>query len=523
MPFCRSSFSFSQPRRHLLLGGGGWALGLAAQAATVPSGGSQAHLCGVFGPLFGWPIIPIHVTLLPDGRVLSFGSTVTGKQGGQLHYAVWDPALGQQADAFTVLPNATGTDIFCAGQALLPDGQVLIVGGDRTVNGMRNYANDKVNLFDPRTNQLRPQPQAMATQRWYATVVTNAQGEQVVMGGRDDRAYNANVSDGDDDTPSTSATYAPTPEVRGATGRWRTLSQASSEGAFVKGWFYPKAFLAPDGGIVIVNSAGRIYALDSRGAGRLTATGARVPKGMAQLPFAQQRPGLAVTLRADGSAWCVDARASSTTPQISPLPSPSALRRHGTLTTLPDGQLWLYGGSSGGNTLNGASYHGELWQPGDRAWRRSASGSVARLYHSVALLLPDATVLTAGGGAPGPLTNLNAEIFYPPYLYRRDGSGQPASRPQIVEAPTTLGWGHAWTVRMADAAAVGRVVLVRSGAMTHNFNNEQRWLPLAFEQTGPRLSGTVPNAVAALPTGFYLLFVWRADGVPSVARTVLVA
>lgn len=522
MPFYRSAFSFSPLRRHLLLGGGSWALGLAAHAAAIPPGGSQAHLKGVFGPLFGWPIIPIHTTLLPDGRVLSFGSTVTGKQGGQLHYAVWDPALGQQADAFTVLPNTTGTDIFCAGQALLPNGQVLIVGGDRFVNGVRNYANNKVNVFDPSTNQLRQQPQAMRTQRWYATVVTNAQGEQVVMGGRDDRDYRANDGD-EDDTPATAATYAPTPEVRSATGRWRTLSQASSEGAFVSGWFYPKAFLAPDGGIVIVNSVGKIYALDSQGAGRLTATSARVPKGLAQLPFAQQRPGLAVTLRADGSAWCVDARASSTAPQVSPLPSPSALRRHGTLTTLPDGQLWLYGGSSEGNTLNGASYHGELWQPGDRAWRRSASGCVARLYHSVALLLPDATVLTAGGGAPGPLTNLNAEIFYPPYLYRRDGSGQPAARPVIQEAPQSLGWGERWQVRMADDRPIGRVVLLRAGAVTHNFNNEQRWLPLAFEQAGARLSGTVPSAVAELPTGFYLLFVWRADGVPSVARTVLVA
>lgn len=522
MPFLRPSFSFSPPRRHLLLGGGGWALGLAAHAVAIPPGGSQAHLKGVFGPLFDWPIIPIHATLLPDGRVLGFGSTVTGKQGGQLHYAVWDPALGQQADAFTVLPNTTGTDIFCAGQALLPNGQVLIVGGDRLVNGVRNYANNKVNLFDPRTDALRQQPQALRTQRWYATVVTNAQGEQVVMGGRDDRAYRA--SDGDeDDTPSTAATYAPTPEVRTVSGRWRTLSQASSEGAFVNGWFYPKAFLAPDGRIIIVNSAGQLYALDSRGLGRLASTAVKLPRGLAQLPLAQQRPGLAVTLRADGSAWQIDARAPNTAPAICPLPSPSALRRHGTLTTLPDGQLWLYGGSSGGNTLSGASYHGEFWQPGDPAWRPSASGRVARLYHSVALLLPDASVLTAGGGAPGPLTNLNAEIFYPPYLYRRDGSGQPALRPVIQEAPQSLTWGARWQLRMTDAQPIGRVVLIRAGAVTHNFNNEQRWLPLAFEQTGARLSGTVPNAVGELPTGFYLLFVWRADGVPSVARTVLVA
>jgi hypothetical protein len=35
-----------------------------------------------------------------------------------------------------------------------------------------------------------------------------------------------------------------------------------------------------------------------------------------------------------------------------------------------------------------------------------------RLYHSTALLLPDGSVLTAGGGAPGPVKNLNAEIYY---------------------------------------------------------------------------------------------------------------
>ena len=50
-----------------------------------------------------------------------------------------------------------------------------------------------------------------------------------------------------------------------------------------------------------------------------------------------------------------------------------------------------------------------------------------RLYHSTSLLLPDGSVLTAGGGAPGPVTNLNAEIYYPPYLFKKDGSGQPAS------------------------------------------------------------------------------------------------
>ncbi len=36
-------------------------------------------------------------------------------------------------------------------------------------------------------------------------------------------------------------------------------------------------------------------------------------------------------------------------------------------------------------------------------------------------------VLVAGGGAPGPLVNLHAEIYYPPYLY--DAAGSFAPRP----------------------------------------------------------------------------------------------
>ena len=47
----------------------------------------------------------------------------------------------------------------------------------------------------------------------------------------------------------------------------------------------------------------------------------------------------------------------------------------------------------------------------DGTWKTLAEAQVPRLYHSVALLLPDGRVLTAGGGAPGPVTNLNGEIY----------------------------------------------------------------------------------------------------------------
>jgi hypothetical protein len=37
-------------------------------------------------------------------------------------------------------------------------------------------------------------------------------------------------------------------------------------------------------------------------------------------------------------------------------------------------------------------------------------------------VVADATVLTGGGGAPGPVNNLNSEIYYPPYLYATNGT-----------------------------------------------------------------------------------------------------
>jgi ABC-type glycerol-3-phosphate transport system substrate-binding protein len=46
---------------------------------------STAFSAGAFGPAFGWPVMPIHMVLLPDGRVLSYGTDDKGVQGAQFH------------------------------------------------------------------------------------------------------------------------------------------------------------------------------------------------------------------------------------------------------------------------------------------------------------------------------------------------------------------------------------------------------------------------------------------------------
>lgn len=483
--------------------------------SAVPVGPADAHLMGLFGPAFAWPLIPIHSVLLPDGRVLGYGSKPDGLQSGLLHYSLWDPALGTGDAAMQLLPNQTGTDIFCAGQALLPGaGEVLLVGGDRLVGGVRNFANNDVNLFNPADNSLTRQTQSMAYQRWYATLVTNAQGEQVTMGGRIDRAYTF-----DDGTPATVDTYASTPEVYRSDLGWRTLSTANSDrayGADQQSWNYPRAWLAPDGRVVVFNLRGELHALDSTGTGSLVKLPGLMPRGRAILPGAMFEPGRILSLRLGGLASVVDLNGA--TPVISATGNLSLDRQYGNATLLADGQVFVNGGSSTGNDLVGAAYHSETWNPATGAWTTTASAAKPRLYHSTSLLLPDATVLTNGGGAPGPVVNLNAEIYYPPYLYRPDGSGRPAVRPVIASTPQAATWDAVLRVVMSNNKPVSRLTLVRFGAVTHAFNNDQRFQNLAFTQKGKVLQARLPASATLAPPGFYMVFAFNSAGVPSVAK-----
>jgi hypothetical protein len=63
---------------------------------------------------------------------------------------------------------------------------------------------------------------------------------------------------------------------------------------------------------------------------------------------------------------------------------------------------------------------------------------------------------------------------------------------------------------------------VRSGSVTHSFNHEQRFMALDFTQHGTELRATLPADVNRLPPGYWLLFVFDDQGVPSLGRTLLV-
>ena len=478
------------------------------------NGGPRAHIEGAFGPSFSWPVIPIHMVLLPDRRVLAYGTDTAGRQGAGFHYTVWNPRLGGGSDAFLTLPNFTGTDIFCAAQSLLPDGRVVLIGGDENPGTPENFGNPDMNVFDPRTNLLKKSV-SMAFKRWYPTLVVLPSGERVVMGGRINIVY--------DDGVVVERNVATTPEVFTPGSGWRPLGAATSDIAYgnsAESFYYPRAWLSRTGNIFILGHDGLTFHLDAKAQGTLVRLSAVAPPSAIHYPSAMFAPGKILAVRNDRQAVVVDINGIQPWVQVTePVPT---LRKWGNATVLADGQVWVNGGSNNVNQLASAHYRSELWNPGTGRWTPAALAKQARLYHSASVLLSDGSVLTGGGGAPGPLTQLNGEVYFPPYLFQRDGSGRFAPRPGIVAAPSSATVGGELVLTLGNGVIARRLTLVRSGSATHSFNPEQRFMALEFTQVGAELRARLPTNINEFPPGYYLVFVFNGQGVPSQARMLRV-
>src|SRR3954463_9421841 len=150
----------------------------AAAAATVT--GTEGDV-GQWGPVVDWPVVGVHVALLPNGKVLAYDSvgdhaTETYPVQNFSRATVWDPATGVQ----TPVNVDTGFNIFCSGLAHLMDGSIFIAGGnkDQQLNGIV-----KTHLFTPVTNTWSLGPD-MAAGRWYPSVTPlNKSGKVVTQGG----------------------------------------------------------------------------------------------------------------------------------------------------------------------------------------------------------------------------------------------------------------------------------------------------------------------------------------------------
>jgi hypothetical protein len=460
-------------------------VGEAANAGAIcpapsPAPPEPQATVGEWSTPFAWPVVAVHVQLLPDGRVLSWGRVGEPQ--------VWDPATG----GFTGVPSAT--HLFCAGHSFLPDGRLLVAGGHLS----DNHGLPDANLFDPVTTAWIP-VSPMAHARWYPTNTTLADGRVVTLAGTDENGDQVTV-----------------PEVWNGSG-WTELSGATRTLPY-----YPRTFVAPNGLVFYAGELRETSYLDPSG------SGSWIP--VASSRYGQRDYGSAVMYRPGkvlivGGSDPPDGAPTNTAEVIDltdPLPAwrstgaMASARRQFNATLLPDGRVVATGGTSaaGFSDPSGAVRAAEVWDPATDRWTTWASNSVTRVYHSTTILLPDGRLLHAGSGDGANLPReVSAELFSPPYLFHGE-------RPTITGAPASVGYGGNLILESPDAGRVTAVSLVRLGAVTHGFDQNQRFNGLEFRRSAGGITAIAPATPSLAPPGDYMAFIVTGEGVPSIARIV---
>ena len=487
-------------------------------ALWVPIAMAQANVQGQWNTLpYLMPINPVHAALLSNGKVLvvagsgncppSLSGCPAGPPYGPANNSgalLWDPVAG------SITQFSLSWDMFCNGMVLLQDGRVLIDSG--TIQYDPFHGQPKVAVFDPATN-LFTDIQNMAHGRWYPTVLTLGDGRIMAFSGLNE----------------TGGTNTAVEFYTAGTG-WSQQYTAP--------WtpdLYPRMHLLPNGQVFYSGSlpASKLFDPSTTTWNTKVATtiysGSRTYGTSVLLPLtlaSNYDPNVIIMgghSPATNTTEIIDL--GSATPAWQSGPNMSQARIEMNAVILPDGRVLAVGGSVYDEDRSTASLNADLLAPdpnnlGSYIFSSAGANSYVRLYHSVALLLPDATVWLAGGNHQRGTYVQQMEIYQPPYLF--DSTGSLATRPSITGAPSAVSYGSAFSVQTPDAAAINRVVLVRNGAVTHAFGMDQREVELVFTaQTGSLTITGPPNGNIA-PPGYYMLFLLNSSGVPSLAKFVQV-
>ena len=449
----------------------------------------SASVVGQWSAPFELGMVAVNAVLLHTGKVLMFQGEyqVSGPP------IVWDINSGVVSQVTNPSYN-----IFCAGQTHLADGRVLVAGGyDTSSLGAPNAT-----IFDPATGNWASVPN-MSYRRWYPTATTLADGRILVTSG----------------AQSCLTCLADLPEIYNpTTNKWTVLSNAR-----VGVPYYPFMYVLPNGKVVDAganeqSAATRTLDLQS---GTWSAPDQVVADGHSSAMYVPGRilkTGTAADSGTSGNAkataYVIDMNQPSPAwRQVASMAFPRAF--HNT-TILPDGSVLVTGGGTALDGYDGtkAVRDAELWSPTTETWQTLAKAQFPRLYHSTALLLPDGRVLNAGGGDDGPAVNYTqGQVFSPPYLFK-------GPRPAISSTPGTLQYGAPFTVQTPDADTINTVSVIRLGAVTHAFDEDQRYLSLSFTAGAGMLTVQAPANANLAPPGYYMLFLVNNAGVPSVAQFV---
>jgi hypothetical protein len=446
------------------------------------------------------PINPIHVALMRNGQVLIVAGSGNLETETNFQAAVWNPSSN------TFLTQPLGWDMFCNGMVTLPDGRVFVNGGNLRYDPF--YGEPRNAVFDPMTG-IFTDIENMAHGRWYPTVTTLGDGRVMTFGGLLETGGTNTAVEiytvGSGWSQEFPAAWTPPLYPR---------MHLSTDGrVFYAGWTPSSRFFNPANG-----SWSSIVATTNYTGNRRYGTSVLLPL----TPANSYRPRVMIFgggNPATASTEIIDL--SAATPQWQLGPSMSQPRIQMNATILPNGKVLATGGSLNDEDALTASLLADLYDPGTNTFSPAGANLFPRLYHSISLLLPDATVVLMGGNPQRGTYERRSEIYSPAYLF--DANGGPAARPTITGVtPDTVGYGASFEVQTADAANIASAVLVRPGTPTHAFDMEQRLVGLAFTAGTGVLTVTAPPNGNIAPPGYYMLFLLNNAGVPSVAKFIRV-
>jgi hypothetical protein len=510
-------------------------------------------------------VLPVHAALLHTGKVLffagsgnnafRFGSPDFGNVAKQIYTSVvWDPSKNvfddKTFDHPPTLKRADGSvvDFFCCGHTFLSDGRVLVAGGTIKydvviVNNAMQPAPDggfkgirDALIFDP--DPLKEQwtlVQPMAHGRWYPTVVMLSDGTVLAASGLDEQA-------------------------RGLVNNTFERNTAPDNNAWVKTRdfglpLYPHLFQLRDGRLFYTGGK-----MDTQGDSvplvfdPIQAINAVVVNGLTDQANCNQCASVILPPAQDQKFMILGGGPEDDGPVRQPATHRTAIidlsaanaayhtksalnheRMHVNAVLLPDRTVLAVGGGvtreasaqtqvvdpQGGREVLEA----EIYDLATNIWSITAAATVARLYHSVALLLPDGRVVSAGGNPdkgsqvnwlpPDLLEEMRLEIFSPPYLFKK------SIRPLIQNLPEEIKYNSKIAIQTPQATQIKWINLIRAGLTTHSFNGTQRLVDVPFTLApADMLNANIPGEPNVAPPGWYMLFLTDQDGVPSMGHWV---
>lgn len=444
------------------------------------------------------PINPVHVSLLHNGKILVVSGSGNLPSNTSFQAGIWDPATN------TITTQPIGWDMFCNGMVALPDGRIMVFGGNLQYDPFHGW--QRTAIFDPVTGKFADM-QDMSNGRWYPTSVELGDGRILTFSGLGvDGSTNQAVEFykvGQGFAAPITAPWLPPLYPR--------LHLLPNGKVFYSGWTTQSQYFDPStstwSGTIATTNYGGNRTYGSSVLFPLTPANGYKPKVMI---FGGGNPSTT-------STEIIDLSAASPTWTNGPAMSNPRIEMNATL--LPNGKILALGGSQVDEDVTSASLGADLYDTSTNTMSSAGSNSFARLYHSVSLLLPDGTVWVAGGNPQRGTYENHVEVYSPPYLFNSDGSL--ATRPTISSVtPGLIGYGASFQVQTPDAANISSVVLMKDGSTTHAFDMDQRMVGLSFTAGSGVLNVTAPPNGNTAPPGYYMLFLINNAGVPSVAKFV---